>query len=456
MKTETIVKNQRNYFRKGNTLSYKSRKQALKKLYNVINDYENEIKKALYQDLNKSAEEAYLTEIGVTLKEISYQLKYLKKFMKDKSRKTGVENFPAKSFISPHPYGVTLIMSPWNYPIYLTLGPLAGAIAAGNTAIIKPSNYSPATSDIIEDLIKNSFSNDFITVVKGGREENQDLLNQKFDYIFFTGSTHVGKIVMEKAAKNLTPISLELGGKSPTIVTEDINIDLAAKRIIFGKLINAGQTCVAPDYVFIKKSKKKEFINHAIKYIEEFFTKEPLKFNKYGKIINEKHFNRLVNYLDDQKVVYGGQSDKEKQKITPTIVDKVKKDSLIMQEEIFGPILPILTYNDISEVIEYINSKPNPLALYLFTKSKDKIKQVFDQCNFGGGCINDTIMQVASNYLPFGGVGDSGMGSYHGKASFDTFTHYRSIIKKSSLIDIPLRYFPISKIKEKLIKIVLK
>ncbi|MFW5794237.1 MAG: aldehyde dehydrogenase [Bacillota bacterium] len=456
MKTENIVKKQRSYYNEGNTLSYKSRKQALKKLYNAISEYEEDIKKSLYKDLNKSPEEAYLTEIGVTLKEISYQLKNLKKFMKRKRRKTGVANFPARSFISPHPYGVTLIMSPWNYPIYLTLGPLAGAIAAGNTAIIKPSNYSPATSDVIAELIKKNFPNEFLTVVKGGREENQDLLNQKFDYIFFTGSTHVGKIVMEKAAKNLTPISLELGGKSPTIVTEDINIDLAAKRIIFGKLINTGQTCVAPDYLFIKEDMKKDFIKSAIKYIEEFFTKNPLQFKKYGKIINKKHFERLVSYLDKQEIVYGGQTDKEKLKIAPTILDNVKKDSLIMQEEIFGPILPIITYNELSEVIDYINSKPNPLALYLFTKSKEKINKVFNQCNFGGGCINDTIMQVASTYLPFGGVGDSGMGAYHGKASFDTFTHYRSIIKKCTLIDIPLRYFPISKKKEKLIKKILK
>ncbi|MFO7969848.1 MAG: aldehyde dehydrogenase [Candidatus Izemoplasmatales bacterium] len=456
MKIETLVKKQREYYNQGNTLTYKFRKQALKKLYNAIIEFENEIKTSLYKDLNKSAEEAYLTEIGVTLKEISYQLKHLKKFMKNKRKKTGLENFPAKSFISPHPYGVTLIMSPWNYPIYLTLGPLAGAIAAGNTAIIKPSNYSKATSDVIEDLIKKNFSSDFLTVVKGGREENQDLLNQKFDYIFFTGSTHVGKIVMEKAANNLTPISLELGGKSPTIVTDDINIDLAAKRIIFGKLINAGQTCVAPDYLFIKADKKNDFIKSAKKYIKEFFTEEPLKSDKYGKIINKKHFERLVGYLDNQNIVFGGETDKKSLKIAPTILDNVNKDSLIMQEEIFGPILPIITYEELSEVINFINSKPHPLALYLFTKSKETIKQIFNQCNFGGGCINDTIMQVASNYLPFGGVGDSGMGAYHGKASFDTFTHYRSIIKKTTLIDIPLRYFPISKKKAKLIKKVLK
>ena len=451
-----LVKKQKEFYKSHVTQEYNFRMTALKLLYEGVLNYENEIKEALFLDLNKSSGEAYLTEIGVTLKEIKFLMKNLKKLMKQKKRKTEITNFPAKSFISPHPYGVTLIMSPWNYPIYLTLAPLAGAISAGNTVVIKPSNYSSHTSDVIEKMIKSVFNEEYIAVVKGGREENQDLLNQKFDYIFFTGSTSVGKIVMEKAAKNLTPISLELGGKSPTIVTKDADIDLSAKRIVFGKLINVGQTCVAPDYVLIDETVKDKFIEKLKKYIEVFYGDDPITRSDYGKIINEKHFKRLLGLIKGEKIVYGGKSDIQSLKISPTILDNVQFDANVMQEEIFGPILPIITYKNIDEVIDYVQSQPHPLALYLFTKSKDVIKQVLDQVQFGGGCINDTIMQVASDYLPFGGVGDSGMGQYHGKASFETFSHNRSIIKKSTFIDIPLRYFPVSEKKEKLIKKVLK
>jgi aldehyde dehydrogenase (NAD+) len=293
-------------------------------------------------------------------------------------------------------------------------------------------------------------------VVKGGREENQDLLNQKFDYIFFTGSTTVGKIVMEKASKNLTPISLELGGKSPTIVTKDIDIDLAAKRIIFGKLINVGQTCVAPDYILADESIKEELIKKLIYHIENFYGNKPIENSAYGKIINEKHFKRLLNLISNQEIVYGGDSNKETLQIGPTILNNVKSDDPVMQEEIFGPILPILTYKKIGEVVDFVQSRPHPLALYLFTKSKETIDMILNQCQFGGGCINDTIMQVASDYIPFGGVGDSGMGQYHGDASFETFSHYRSIIKKSTILDVPLRYLPQSKKQEKIVKKVLK
>jgi len=456
MAIKDMVSNQRDYYNTGSTKNYGFRKEALKKLYEAVLSYEDEIKEALYKDLNKSGAESYLTEIGVTLKEIKYLIKHLKKFMKRRKRKTEIANFPAKSFISPHPYGVTLIMSPWNYPIYLTLAPLAGAIAAGNTAVVKPSNYSSNTSDIIEKMLHETFDKEYIGVVKGGREENQDLLNQKFDYIFFTGSTTVGKIVMEKASKNLTPISLELGGKSPTIVTKDANIDLSAKRIIFGKLINTGQTCVAPDYVLIDEDVEEEFIGRCLQYITDFFGKDPLENENYGKIINKKHFERLVGLMEDQEVVVGGKTDKKKHKIEPTILRNVSPESAIMQEEIFGPILPILTYKEINEAISFVQARPHPLALYLFTQSRRTIDNVLNQCQFGGGCINDTIMQVASDYLPFGGVGDSGMGAYHGKASFDTFSHDRSIIKKSTLIDVPLRYQPLSDMKMKIIKKVLK
>ena len=456
MKIADIVNKQRDYYKQGETKHYEFRKQALKKLYDAVVENEDKIKEALYKDLGKSSGEAYLTEIGVTLKEIKFLLKHLKKLMKNRRRKTEITNFPATSFISPSPYGVALIMSPWNYPIYLTLAPLAGAISAGNTVVVKPSNYSSFTSDAIHDMLAEAFAEEYITVVKGGRQENQDLLNQKFDYIFFTGSTSVGKIVMEKAAKNLTPVSLELGGKSPTIVTENADIDLSAKRIIFGKLINAGQTCVAPDYILVDENVKDELLEKLVKYIKEFYGEDPLLNSHLGKIINEKHYERLLGLIENQTVVFGGKGIREEQKICPTILKDVAWDSDVMNEEIFGPILPVLSYESIEEAIEMINARPHPLAFYLFTKDKSLMKRFLRECHFGGGCINDTIMQVASDYLPFGGVGESGMGKYHGKASFDTFTHYRSIIKKANWLDVPIRYFPITEKKEKLIKKVLQ
>ncbi|MDY0023937.1 MAG: aldehyde dehydrogenase [Candidatus Izemoplasmatales bacterium] len=451
-----LVQKQRNYFNTHVTKTYEYRKEALNKLYDAIVEYEDEIKEALYLDLHKSPGEAYLTEIGVTLKEIKYQIKHLKKMMKNKRVRTELTHFPAKSFISPAPYGVVLIMSPWNYPIFLTLAPLAGAMAAGNTVVIKPSNYSSNTSDVIEKIISSTFENEYIAVVKGGREENQDLLNQKFNYIFFTGSTEVAKIVMEKAAKNLTPVSLELGGKSPTVVTRSADIDLTAKRIVFGKLINVGQTCVAPDYILADQLIEKELIEKLIYYIKEFYGDNPLNNQRYGKIINKKHFERLLGLIPKDKIAYGGGFDEETLKIQPTILKNITADDSVMQEEIFGPILPVLTYENIDEAVDFVNDRPHPLAFYLFTTDKATMEDLLNRCQAGGGCINDTIMQVASDYLPFGGVGDSGMGSYHGKKSFETFTHYRSVIKKSNVIDIPLRYFPVSDKKEKFIKKILK
>ncbi|HKL47511.1 MAG TPA: aldehyde dehydrogenase, partial [Candidatus Izemoplasmatales bacterium] len=406
METKRLVSKQRNFYLSNKTQSHAFRMNALKKLYRTVQTHEDAIKEALKKDLHKSGGESYLTEIGVTLKEIRYLMKHLKKFMKTKRQKTELSNFPAKSFISPHPYGVSLIMSPWNYPIYLTLAPLAGAIAAGNTAVVKPSNYSQASSDIIEKMLEDSFNDEYIAVVKGGREENQDLLNQHFDYIFFTGSPTVGKIVMEKASKHLTPISLELGGKSPTIVSKDADIDLSAKRIIFGKLINVGQTCVAPDYILAHASVHDQLIESLKKYIVEFYTDDPLNHPDYGKIINQKHFNRLKGLIEGENIVFGGKFNQKTHQIEPTILDHVKDDSPVMQEEIFGPILPILTYETNDEAINFVRNRPHPLAFYLFTNSKNTIHAFLNQCQFGGGCINDTIMQVASDYLPFGGVGN--------------------------------------------------
>ncbi len=456
MEIKDLVMKQRKFYQTNTTLTYEFRMNALKKLKSAIILYEDKLKAALKADLGKSDYEAFLTEVGVTLKEISYLSKNLKKYMKNKSVKTSLVDFPAKSFRTPHPYGVVLVISPWNYPAYLSFAPLVGAIAAGNTVVLKPSNYSPNTSNVIQEIISQTFSEEYVATVLGGREENQALLEQKFDYIFFTGSVSVGKIVMEKASKNLTPISLELGGKSPTIVCKDANIELSARRIAFGKLLNSGQTCVAPDYLFIHEDVKAQFLEEFQKSVIKFYGDNPLSNPDYPKIINEKHFKRLLGLVKEQKVFMGGDNDQSLRKISPTVLDNVDRSSPIMQEEIFGPILPVLTFKDIQEPISYINNNPHPLALYLFTSSKSTEKRFLTECNFGGGCINDTIMQVASDYLPFGGVGESGMGAYHGKSSFDTFTHYRSIIKKSTIFDLKVRYLPVTKLKEKLAKFFLK
>ena len=451
-----LVEKQRKYFLCKETREYIYRKNALGKLRQAINKYEPKLKEALMYDLGKNEAESYFAEIGIVLKELTYIEKHLKKLMKNKKVKTHLVDFPARSFISPHPYGVVLVISPWNYPVMLSLCPLIGAIAAGNTVILKPSEFSAKTSEVLKEMINSTFNDEYVKVVTGSISTNQELLDQKLDYIFFTGSTNVGKIVMEKAAKNLTPISLELGGKSPVLVTKDANIKVAAKRIAFGKYLNAGQTCVAPDYLFIHESKKTEFVKYFDEALKQFFGDNPIKSKDFGKIINDKHYTRLLNLMEDEKAVIGGVTDDSLRKISPTLLDNITYQSKIMQEEIFGPILPMITYENIDQCINYINKNPNPLALYLFTSSKETEKRVLNECNFGGGCINDTIMQVASDYLPFGGVGESGMGSYHGKASFDTFSHFRSILKKSTKIDIQARYAPYTKAKEKLTKMILK
>jgi len=451
-----LVEKQRKYFLEKETREYLFRKESLNKLRLAIYKYEPQLKEALMYDLGKSEAESYFAEIGIALKELTFIEKHLKKLMKNKKVKTHLVDFPAKSFISPHPYGVALVISPWNYPVMLSLCPVIGAIAAGNTVILKPSEFSAKTSEVLKEMINSTFKEEYIKVVTGGISTNQELLDQKLDYIFFTGSTNVGKIVMEKAAKNLTPISLELGGKSPVLVTKDANVKIAAKRIAFGKYLNAGQTCVAPDYLFIHESKKAEFIKYFNEAVLQFFGDNPIESKDFGKIINEKHYQRLLNLMENEEAVIGGIKNDGLQKISPTLLNNITFESKIMQEEIFGPILPMITYDNIDECINYVNENPNPLALYLFTESKTTQKRVLNECNFGGGCINDTIMQVASDYLPFGGVGASGMGSYHGKASFDTFSHFRSILKKSTKIDVPARYAPYTKTKEKLTKMILK
>lgn len=456
MEIKNIIELQRNYYQTKTTLTYSFRMEALNKLYDGILKHQKSLEEAMKLDLGKSGVESYMSEIGITLREIRFMKRHLRRYMKNINVGTSLLDFPARSFKSPHPYGVTLVMSPWNYPVLLTLCPLIGAIAAGNTCVLKPSDYSHHTSLALKNLIADLYPQEYITLVTGGREANQDLLDQKFDYIFFTGGKTVGRIVMEKAARNLTPVSLELGGKSPCIVDESANLKIAARRIAFGKFLNTGQTCVAPDYLFVHESVKSQFVQHLKTAIKDMFGETPLDNPGLGKIVNRKHYQRLTDLLANQVISIGGKTNPDTLQIEPTVLDDVKKDNIIMEDEIFGPILPILSYKNIEDVYQYINANPAPLALYLFTQNKEAEKTTLATCNFGGGCINDTVVQAASDSLPFGGVGESGMGQYHGRASFDTFTHYRSILRKANWIDIDIRYAPYTKQKERILRKLLK
>jgi aldehyde dehydrogenase (NAD+) len=391
----------------------------------------------------------------MVLEEISYMLKHMEGFLKAKRVRTPLAQFPSVSKIYKEPYGNVLIIAPWNYPFLLSISPLVGAIACGNCVIIKPSNHSPATSSVIKRIIEDTFDEDYITVIEGGREANQSLLDNKFDLIFFTGSKHVGKIVMEKAAQNLTPVVLELGGKSPCIIDKTADLKIAGKRVAWGKGVNAGQTCVAPDYLLVHKDVKSDFVNELKKNIEMIFGSKAEENLEFPKIINRKHFDRLNGLIETGKVIYGGKANEKTNQIGFTLMDNVGWDDPIMQEEIFGPILPIIVYEDLNEAIKLINNRPKPLALYLFTKSKEIEKKIIKEVSYGGGCINDTIIHLATSHMGFGGVGESGMGSYHGKASIDTFSHSKSVLKKSDFIDLPVRYPPYGK-KLKLLKKIMK
>ena len=453
MKIDEILIKQRAFFNSGKTLDVGFRKEMLKKLYNTIKKYENEINIALKEDLGKSEFEGFMCEIGLSLTEISYMIKHLKKFAKRKIVYSPLAQFASVSFKKPSPYGNVLIMSPWNYPFLLTIEPLTDAIAAGNTVVLKPSAYSPATSKIIEKIIGECFSCEFVSVVTGGRKENAELLDKKFDLVFFTGSQNVGKEVLRKCAENLTPAVLELGGKSPCIVDSSAQIKLAAKRIVFGKYLNCGQTCVAPDYVLVEKSVKDEFIKEVIYQIKKQYGNK----KDYGKIVNEKHFDRLNSLIDADKVVIGGKSDRETLKIEPTVMTDVTFEDAVMGEEIFGPIMPVITYDKFEDIFEILKDKQKPLALYIFSQDKKHIKSVLERLSFGGGCVNDVIIHLATSEMGFGGVGESGMGEYHGKAGFDAFSHTKSIVDKKTFVDLPMRYQPYdSKIKSKLLKIFLK
>ena len=442
MNIDNILKLQKEYFSSGVTISVEFRIKMLKKLYNSIKAHETEICQALTSDLGKSEFEGFMCEVGLTLSEISYMIKHVRRFAAEKTIRTPITQFASRSYKKPTPYGNVLIMSPWNYPFLLTIDPLADAIAAGNTAVVKPSAYSPETSRVIEKIVSECFEIEYVAVVTGGRKENAELLNKKFDFVFFTGSQNVGKEVLRHTAETLTPAVLELGGKSPCIVDSTAKIKLAAKRIVFGKFLNCGQTCVAPDYILCDKSVVDELTDEIIKQVNKQYGLNPLDNPDYGKIINEKHFDRLLTLVDQNKVVLGGKYNRDKLKIAPTVMTNVGFDDAVMQEEIFGPIMPIITYDRFEDVFEILKGKAKPLALYIFSEDKKHIKAVTERISYGGECINDTVIHLATSEMSFGGVGESGMGGYHGKDGFDAFSHTKSILDKKTWMDLPMRYQP--------------
>lgn len=438
---DSLLKEHRSFFNSQKTKSVTFRLQQLQKLKKAIDKYEKKIEKALWKDLNKSKEEAYLTEISIVKNEIKFHQRNLKGWAKPKSVPTPLQLLPSKSRIHYEPLGVSLIVSPWNYPFQLLINPLIGAISSGCCAMIKPSPDTPTVAKVIDEMISDFFPKDYISVVHGAKETNTRLFSKKFDLIFFTGSPKLGKIVMKAAAENLTPVILELGGKSPSIVDANANLNIAAKRIVWGKFINAGQTCIAPDYLWVHESVKEKLVEKMIQNIKEIYGNNAEESAFYPRIVHQTAMDRLISLLNDGQILYGGNYIKEKRYIQPTLLEPSSIDVPIMQEEIFGPILPILTFNEISEVINYINSNEKPLAFYYFGKNKTA-RNVIEHTTSGGACINDTLMHVANHHLPFGGVGNSGMGNYHGKESFMAFSNKRSMIKTPTWIDVPFKYPP--------------
>ena len=479
---QKLVARQRRCFRSGATLSYKNRMAALTRLERLVAEHEPEFQEALKLDLGKSAAESYLCETGLLLNEIRYLRRHLRLWMRDRLVPTPLAQFCSTSYRKPSPYGVTLIMSPWNYPVLLTLDPLIDAIAAGNTAVVKPSAYAPATAAVLKNILEECFPIEYVAVITGGRTENQALLQQRFDMIFFTGGKTVGREVLRSAAEYLTPVTLELGGKSPCIVDATAKLPLAARRIVFGKYLNCGQTCVAPDYVLCDVRIRDRLVEAIRAEISRQFGADPLQNPDYGKIINEKHFHRLLGLMDAEKTVCGGQYDEKTLRIAPTVMTDVTWEDAVMGEEIFGPILPVLTYNAhdaekgvaqndfcrdasgthaatgdfVDWAIRCVEEHPHPLALYFFSEDKKAQRRILDHCHFGGGCINDTIIHLATSAMPFGGVGESGMGGYHGRAGFETFSHYRSIVDKKTWTDLPIRYQRYDEMKEKMLRRFLK
>lgn len=452
MEIQKLVERQRAYFRTGATLPYGARMNALQRIRWALNRYEGELKKALYQDLQKAESESYMSEIAMVKSELHYCIRHLGVWMRKEHVKTGLANFPASSFTVAEPYGVTLVMAPWNYPVLLCLEPLINALAAGNCVILKPSAYAPHVSAVIANMAAACFKTEYVAVVEGGREENNKLLEQQFDYIFFTGSVAVGKIVLEKAARHLTPVTLELGGKSPCIVDKTANIKLAARRIMFGKLLNSGQTCVAPDYLIVHPSIKHKLFDAMEQELHKMLGAYPIGSKEYPRMINKKHYMRVMNLLKGELPVTGGFGNPKTLQIAPTILDQVSLDSPVMKEEIFGPVLPVLTFETRKELMEILSHFGKPLACYLFTRDRRMEEWALAHISFGGGCINDTIVHLATSEMGFGGVGSSGMGSYHGKAGFETFSHRKSVVKKYSWPDLPMRYHPYAKWKDQVIR----
>ena len=453
MEIDSLLSKQKKYFFSGATLPVNARKRALVRLLRALEENETDLLSALKKDLGKSAQEGYMCEIALIKSEIRYMLRHVDSFARERRVHTPLAQTFSRSFVKPVPYGCVLIMSPWNYPLLLSLEPLADALSAGNTAIVKPSAYAPATADMIEKILSDCFSPEYVAVIKGGRTENTALLESSFDYIFFTGSKAVGKEVMHKASARLIPVTLELGGKSPCIVDETANIRLAAKRIIFGKFINCSQTCVAPDYIYCAESIKPALLKELCFQLQKQYGKNPLQNPAYGKIINRKHFDRLCALIPQEKVVCGGQSSPETLQIAPAILDGITWQDAVMKDEIFGPLLPVLTFKSLGEAARKINSMASPLALYLFSSSQKNIRFVKERIQFGGGCINDTLIHLATSSMGFGGVGESGMGSYHGKCGFDTFSHKKSMVDKKTFLDLPMRYQPYHKLYDRLIRL---
>lgn len=441
-KVKSILNEQRNFFASGATKSVKFRKEQLSKLKVAINKYESQFIEALHKDLRKHEFEAYATEIGFVLTEIKKTLANIDSWAKARVVPTPLFHFNGNSYILPEPYGVTLIISPWNYPFQLLFAPLVGALAAGNTAVVKPSELAPATSSLIAKVVAEIYPSEYVAVVEGGVQESQALLEEKYDYIFFTGGTNVGRIVYQAAAKHLTPVTLELGGKSPCIVDRDTNIALTAKRIAWGKFVNAGQTCIAPDYILVDKTVKEKLVAKMIECIKSSYGDDAQRSKYYPRVISQHHHKRLQNYLSDGDVLYGGRFDEEDLYVEPTLLDNVSADSNLMNDEIFGPILPIIEYENINDAIQFINNRPKPLALYIFSKDSKKVNKVLAETSAGGVTVNDTLLHIANPHLPFGGVGDSGIGAYHGQLSFDLFSHMKSVLNRTFLVDDPVRYAP--------------
>lgn len=454
-----VVERLRTTFDTGVTRPYEWRRRQLEGLLTLLSEREPQLLEALATDLGKPVHEAWMADLGLPSADARYALKNLKGWMKPKRVSTPLSSQPATSKVYPDPLGVVCIIGPWNYPVQLLLQVLTGALAAGNTAVLKPSEVSSATSAALADAVPHYLDPDAVAVVEGGVPETTTLLEQRFDHIFYTGNGTVGRIVMAAAAKNLTPVTLELGGKSPVIVDSDADLDVAARRIVWGKFMNAGQTCIAPDYVLAHRSVEGGLLDAMRDVIDEFYGPDPSQSPDFARIIDERHFDRLTSLIDkedESKIVVGGGSDRSTRYIAPTVVRDVDSDSTLMDEEIFGPILPVLTVDDTHEAIEFVNERDKPLALYVFSKDDGRVEQVLRQTSSGGACINATVMHVGSANLPFGGVGESGMGAYHGKASFDTFTHFKSVMDRPTLIDPPMMYPPYTSTKQKIVRKLLR